>query len=345
MKGNVARAEGLVRSGPSDERVALFYGPDSGRVSELAQGLSKKIVDDLTDPFRVVTLDPAVLKSDPAALVAEVDAIAFGGGRRVIRVRGANDGITASVASVLEHGVGDGFVVLEAAELTPRSGLRKLCDGHALALSVGCYPDDERAQMSLIESVVEGFSLTIDRDARAAVMGFLGNDRALNRSELEKLCFFKGVGGGLITVADVHACLVDSGESRSDGIILQAFLGRHDAVVAQFDRLDVEGGSTAGVVRQAISLTQRFIEARGRVEQGTSASSAVDGLRPPIFFAIKPLVVRIVQQWPRERLLGALGVLGDAEVAMRGGLSIDKEQAERCFFQIGQMGRRLMSNR
>ena len=345
MKLSVSRAEAFVSSEPRNERVALFYGPDAGRVSELGERLSKTVVGDLSDPFRVVYFDSGVLKTDPAELLSAVDSLSFGGGRRVVRIRNASDVVAASVDMVLHQAVGDGFVVVEAGELTPRSRLRKICEGHDLAVSVGCYPDDEQGRLSLVDSVVSDFGLAIDRDARSLVSGFLGNDRALNRSELEKLCFFKGTDSGSITLADAQACLVDSGESRSDGIILQAFLGRHDVVVAEFDRLEIEGGAPAGVVRQAINLVEKFIDARARVEMGTGAGAAVDGLRPPVFYMIKPLVVRIVGAWPREKLLGALELLGAAEVDMRGGLSIDREQAERCFFRIGQMGRRLVGGR
>lgn len=341
MKLTGGRAQGFVRSGPTNERVVLFHGPDAGAVSENATSVAKMVVGDLRDPFRVETLDGGELKGDSGALLALVDAVPFGGGRRLIRVRGVSDTAVAAVQGVLDEAVGDGLVVLEAGELSARSKLRTLCEKHPLAVSVGCYAAEESDKGALVDEVVAEFGLALSSDVRNLVVSLLGNDRGLNRSEVEKLCLYKGPAGGLISEEDVGAALIDNGVANVDGVILQSMLGRFEPLITAFDRFEAEGGSVAGLVRQGIRLVDRLIDARARVDGGQSPAAAVDGLRPPVFFGIKPMVVRIVGSWPRDRLFGALDVLGETESASRTAGAIEREIVERGFFRIAQVGRRL----
>src|SRR5262249_45477030 len=67
---------------------ALFYGPDTGLVKERADRLAAAIVGDLADPFRVSELTPERLRDEPSLLSDEAAALTFGGGRRVVRLRG-----------------------------------------------------------------------------------------------------------------------------------------------------------------------------------------------------------------------------------------------------------------
>ena len=68
----------------------LIYGPNRGLVSTRADTLVGSVADDPGDPFRVTVLEPESLKSDPARLADEANALSMTGGRRVVRVQGAH---------------------------------------------------------------------------------------------------------------------------------------------------------------------------------------------------------------------------------------------------------------
>src|SRR5579859_3288274 len=97
-----AKADGFVARPDARARVVLVYGPDEGLVRERTVRLCRTVVDDLDDPFRVADLDAVKLKDDIARLVDEAAAIPLTGGRRVVRVRGADDGCAKAVTAVLE---------------------------------------------------------------------------------------------------------------------------------------------------------------------------------------------------------------------------------------------------
>src|SRR5271166_6240848 len=143
-------------------RAVLVYGPDGGLVRERAQALLRAVVPDGHDPFRIAELTMAAIADAPGRLFEEVAAIAFTGGRRVVRIVGATDRLSGSIAEMLTDATGDALVLIEAGELGPRSSLRQLCEESAAAAAVACYADDEDALEALIEQVVRGAKLAIE---------------------------------------------------------------------------------------------------------------------------------------------------------------------------------------
>jgi len=142
VKIAAARIEAFLRQPDPAVRAVLVYGPDQGLVRERVERLMRGVVADLSDPFRVAELRAAQLKESPAALADEAAAIAMGGGRRVVVLREAADGQSASLASFLANPRGDSLVVVEAGELGPRSSLRKLVEGADNAAALACYGDE-----------------------------------------------------------------------------------------------------------------------------------------------------------------------------------------------------------
>src|ERR1700761_7238023 len=102
MIGASRDADRFSAAPPRTLRAALVYGPDSGLVQERAEKLMKSVVPDLADPFNVSDLSETVLESDPARLADEAAAISMMGGRRVVRVRGAGNGLADLFEDFLE---------------------------------------------------------------------------------------------------------------------------------------------------------------------------------------------------------------------------------------------------
>ena len=120
MKITGVRQESFV-AGPDPEVVCvLLYGPDRGLIRERALKLAKTVVDAPDDPFRVVELSGSDIKNDPARLADEAQALALGGGRRLIRLRDITDATTKLIGAYLEiANKSDAFSVLKPASLDP----------------------------------------------------------------------------------------------------------------------------------------------------------------------------------------------------------------------------------
>src|SRR5262245_18586637 len=128
----------------------LFYGPDQGLMRERAVTLVARVAGDTGAPFRVVQLGFPQLKDDPARLADEAAALSLTGGRCVLRLRDAGDGLAGPLAELLDGPPPAAFIVIEAGELGPRSALRGLCEKSPAAAAIACYLDDAAAIADLL---------------------------------------------------------------------------------------------------------------------------------------------------------------------------------------------------
>src|ERR1700744_4689429 len=201
-----AAVDRMLSHPPKEMVAALIYGPDHGLVRERAEALIKTVVPDLKDPLLIADLDDGVLASDPARLFDEAAAIPMLGGRRVVRVRGAGNGLAKLFERFLDAPAGDALVVVEGGDLARGTGLRKVFEGADNAAAIACYGDSARDLPDVIRDALRAEGLTIAPDALAPAASRPGSDRGVTRRELEKLALYAR-GKKQITLEDVRAVL------------------------------------------------------------------------------------------------------------------------------------------
>ena len=122
-------------------RAVLIYGRDEGLVRERADKIARQVVEDLRDAFQVANIEPDRLKAEPFLMADEAAAISMMGGRRVIRIDGAGENVTAAAKSFLADPIGDGLVIITAGGIRATSALVKLFNKAKNAAAIACYED------------------------------------------------------------------------------------------------------------------------------------------------------------------------------------------------------------
>ncbi len=334
MKIANPRSDAFVAKPDPAVRAVLLYGPDAGLVRERADRLCRTVVADLGDPFRVVELLPAALRDDPARLLDEAAQIALTGGRRVVRLRDAGDAAAAPLETFLASGAGDALVVVEAGELAARSKLRLLCEETANAAAVACYADNEDSLATLVREALRQGRLSVTPEALDYLLGHLGGDRLVTRSELEKLVLYMGEGGGEVRLEDVEASIGDSAGHSLDDAVLAAAEGDGRAVGQALARAFAEGETPVGALRAAERYFQRLHLAAGRVEGGETAERAADGLKPRLFWKVRGRFISQLRMWPAARVADALQRLTAAEIACKSTGMPDEAVAARALLEL-----------
>jgi len=335
MKIPAGRGESFVKSPDAAMRAILVYGPDGGLVRERVQRLVKGVVADVKDPFRVAELTPARLKEDPARLADEAAALALTGGRRVVVLRDAGDSQAEIIASFLANPKGDALVVVEGGEMGPRSALRKLFEGADNAAALACYADEGGSLAAVIQEELKTAGLAADPDALAFLIGHLGGDRRLTRSEMGKLVVYMG-GAGRVRLEDAVACVGDSAALSMDDLALAAADGDHATAQRVLDRLLREGTPPVSVLRALARHFLRLHLAAGLVAQGRSPEQALAALKPPVIFKVADRVKRQLSRWPAETVGRALEVLTEAEIDCK---TTGMPAAEICSRALMQLAR------
>lgn len=292
----------------------LLYGPDEGLVRERAEKIARQIVEDLTDPFLVANLDPADLKSEPARLADEVAAISMMGGRRVIRVDGAAENVTAAVGALLDDPKGDGLVVVTAGNLRPASNLRKLFEKAKNAATLPCYEDNRAALENLILDVMRENGLSLDPDAMNFLQANLGSDRMVSRGELQKLALYMvKADDRTVRLEDVQACVGDSGSLTLDMISAATLGGDLRGLDSSLFKAFNRGENPIPILRGVARRLQRLHLARGFMEQGMSVDQAMGKLVPRVFAMETRSFKAELHKWTTGRLGGAMDIVATAE--------------------------------
>jgi DNA polymerase-3 subunit delta len=305
----------LLRPDPEIGAVLLF-GPDAGLVRERADTIARTACAELADPFRVAELSGAALAADPARLGDEAAQLSLVGGRRVVRVRGAGDGLARVFSGFLAEPPAGALVVVEAAELPAGSGLRRAFEAAPSAAAIGCYPDTPRDRAAVIRETLAAHRVTASRDATEYLVDHLGEDRLLTRSELEKLALYVG-DGGRAELDDVVRMVGDSAALELDDAIMAAAEGDLPRFERVLDRVFQEGESPVTVVRAMLRHLQRLHAMAAVVAGGGSVEAALRAAKPPVFFKYQDGIRRQLARWREPALRRLLGQLANAEMLIK----------------------------
>lgn len=309
-----ARRVQALLADPGGTRLVLIFGEDTGLVRERGEALTRAVAGD--DPFRLVEIPRDVAAKDAGLLAAEAATPALTGGRRLVRVRDATDGLANAAKAVLA-GSGPGVVLLEAGSLDGRKGLRAALEkAGSEAAVIACYAETGAALEGSIVAMLRDFGVSAEPGAVAWMAQRLGEDRLVLRRECEKVALYVGP-GGRVSEEDALASLSEGSTLDLDAALLAATEGDAPRADRALDAAFAEGAAAVQVVRAALRHVQRLEMAAAAVVRGASAKDAVDGLRPPVFFKSRPSFERALRWWRPETLAAAGAALLEAERATK----------------------------
>ncbi|HLW27376.1 MAG TPA: DNA polymerase III subunit delta [Kiloniellales bacterium] len=297
-------------------RFLLFYGPDAGLVAELAEQAVRAVLGEDKDPFRLAELSARQLREDPALLADEAAALAFTGGRRVVRLREIGNDLAKQLAAFVTNPVGEALVVAEAGDLPKRSDLVKaITNAGEHAAVVACYRDEGGGLARFAESVLREANLGITPQALSLLASQLGGDRQLSRREIEKLILYKGE--GRVELEDVRACIGDGAALDLDDLALAVAEGDAANLDRILRRSLRQGASAVQILRQVMRHFQRLQFVAGHLAEGGSAEAAMNRLQPRPFWKIAKRFEGQARRWPPARLSAASARLLEAEAACK----------------------------
>jgi DNA polymerase-3 subunit delta len=310
--------EKFLREPASNVAAALVFGPDEGMVHERAMAMSRAILGDTDDPFRLTELSGDEIKADPARLIDEARAIAMMGGRRVVRVTRVSDSHEPAFAALLADHKDSGqcLVVIEAGDIGGKSSLKRLFENAPHAAAIACYRDETAALPALITQHLKAAGLDIDRDAVGYLAANLGGDRGITRAELDKLVLYMGA-ETKVSLEDAMANVGDQSAIGQDDLCTAIGLGDLKGLERQIERNLAETNEIS-LIRAVSRHFMKLHQVTARVARGEQLESAMASLRPPVFWKAVDGFKAQCRRWPAEIIGQALLRLAEIEAeAMR----------------------------
>ncbi|TDR87121.1 DNA polymerase III subunit delta [Enterovirga rhinocerotis] len=333
--GDVDRA---VKARRPDICVLLFYGPDSGRVSERARAAAEAAVSDPADPFQLIRLDGDDLLDHPGKLVEEATTYGLFGERRVIWVRPTSRNIAGPVAACLEGAPDGTLVVVEAGDLGKTSPLRAACEKSNRALALPCYADETRDLATVVTDTLAAGGLRIDADARELLIESLGGDRLASRGELEKLMLYC-LGRERVSAEDVAAVVSDVSSQSVDMALDAAFGGDLATLEDSLRQLAQNGVAPAQILILALRHTLQLLSGRAGIDSGSDPEAAVRSWRG-LHFRRRNAVERQLARWREPSLRRVVDALQDATLQSRRNPGLAQTVAGAALLRIAQAASR-----
>ncbi len=291
--------------------VIVVFGPDRGLVTEVAANIAK-LFDASSDPFAVVRLDAATVTGEAGRLSDEARTVSMFGDKRLVWVRDAGGkNLAPSVAPLLADPPTDAVVLIEAGDLKKGIGLRKDAEAAQAAVAIYCPPDSVRDLERMVDEEAASLGLTVDAEARAALIERLGADRGASRSEVAKVCLH-AASGDRLTLADVDAVVGDVSVTEMAEVVDAALLGQRDRLAALLPRVLKQDSHAVTLLMNAQWALQGFELAAAAVAAGTAPGRAVEGMRPPLYGPRKAAGARILDRWTPARLRVISAAVADA---------------------------------
>lgn len=317
----------------------LIHGADSMRVALRRQQVIKALVGETgEEEMRLVRLSGAELRKDPALLSDTLRARGFFPGQRVVFLEEAGDSVTRTIAAALEDwSRDDAMLVVTAGQLTARSSLRRLFEGHANALAVAIHADPPTR--SEIEEALHMAGLTrIGDDAMHDLQALAqALDPGDFRQVLEKAALYMLDCDTPMTSADVAACAPATIEAELDDALNLIAEGAVGQIGPVMQRLEGQGMNPTTI---CIGATRHFRLLHAAAGNPRGVEAGLASARPPVFGPRRDRMARQARKLGVGCLERILAILTDTDLDLRSARPVPQRALlERAFIRIAMLAR------
>ena len=340
MKINNKDVPTFIKNGAPNFNAVLIYGPDSGLVRERTMELAQKVASDLNDPFNVSYLSQKNILDELTTLTDNLNALSITGDRRLVIVSDASERLVNILEGVMANANPSTLLILRAGDLKTRNKLRILAEKSDAMASVACYADDPKDIRKLIDAIFEERNITCNYEVRNCIENSLGNDRAISRSEIEKLAIFIGDGGN-VSLEDVASIIGDNTVITLTDLALRTAGGDALGLDRALSRCLNEEIKPTTILRSVANHMMRLQLTLEKMQFGENPDLAISKLRPPVFFKARAQFRSQLLFWTKTGTLRALSLLLTAERKCKEKNNPDATVCGRTLHQVAALARNL----
>jgi DNA polymerase-3 subunit delta len=326
-------ADGYVRRPPPDICFFLVHGTDEGLVNERSHLLVHTLLGGDADPLRLVRLDGDALARNPGALSDEAYAVSMFGGSRAIWIDAQGRDLAPALEPLLARPPDDCAIVVKAGQLRRGHALRAAFEKTPAAVSIECYPDDDRALERLIDRELHDAGLSVGSDARATLVEHLGADRQTTRAEIEKLILYVQ-GRSEIGLADVQAIVSDAAPSPLDALVDRALIGDLAGAAASAARFFSEGGDGGELTSRLVTRITTLYRVRLEIEAGRGFDAAYEGLFLKGPLDARQALAKAAQRWTSDAIARELPQIRSVAARVRARPRLAEALASRALYAL-----------
>lgn len=299
----------------SGVKTFLIYGQDPGQ----ARIISRKIVakESAAGEVEQKNYDYKEIKDDPSILTDDLTGQSLFGEKKVILIENVANTVTKELLDIIKLSKGDYTLILIADQLKPNSNIRKYAETGDNTASIACYADDEKTLKTFMTGFFIEKKMKVSRDTIDFLSQIVPPNRLLIQNELEKLCLYANnnvEGLDKEVLADI---IGDASEIKLDELCYAFVLDKKHILPGIVRKIEEENTSFILVLRVVQKYLMRLLEIYGHVEGGDNIVSAVNKLKPPVFFKQKDRLMEVARATNKAKVKRKLKSLLNTEIAVK----------------------------
>ena len=285
----------------------LFYGPDSGMISDIIKKISHKLT------YRVNNFEDISYN----ALFSAFNNQSFFVKREIVKINLKNSKFDAQIEELI-CAENIHLPIFIAEQLASSNSIRKLFEFKKNLAVIACYPDDEKSVRQIIVSIITENHKQLTPESLEYLINKLSGDRLLIINELEKLLCYVG-DAQKITLNDCLSSISESIESHPD--LLCLYFGKRKAAqyLKELDNLLENSVSVVWIIRALARFYQNLLIVKLQEADGVPMEVAINKLLPPVFFKILPPFKEIINNSSIRQVSDILQNLSIAEIDAKNG--------------------------
>lgn len=317
MKLAAGQVDGFLKY-PQKFAGALIYGLDEGQVRARVRDLCAAWMGPDADAINRIEFSAEQIDADPARLSDELASFSLLGGKRAICIRDADDALVPLLDNALNTRARDNFIILYTHDsLSSGSKLRAFCERVPEIAAVACYKDEGTNLAQLIRDTLRAYGLRVGNDVVQYLSQQLQGDRQVVLNELEKISLYIGDEADEVDMETAMFLTADSRETSLDELSHAVAANARATICTLTDTLINEGVQPVVIVRALMRYMHRLEAVAQARYQGANLDSAVEQLRPPVFFKHKALFRSHAARWSLGKAHDALALLHTLELTTK----------------------------
>lgn len=340
MKLSGAQANGYLKKPDPKHAGLLIFGADPMRVAGKRQEAILAVVGPQgEEEMRLTRINGADLRKDPALVNDAIKAQGFFPGPRIAFVEDATDGLAKVLTAALaDWQDGDAQLVVTAGQLTAKSALRKVFEGHPAAVAIGIY-DDPPSRDDVEASLAAAGLAQPSRDVMDSIFVLAQTlEPGDFRQTVEKIGLYKRGDETPLTTEEVAACAPQSADVDTDDVLDVVTNGQTEKLGPTLSNLYAQGVLP---ITLCIMAMRHFRRLHVVASDPGGPGAGVGRLRPPVFGPRRDKIARQAGHWGRDRLERAITALTDTDLQMRSANPAPPQALmERTLIRLAMMARR-----
>ncbi len=294
-------------------KLILIYGENIG----LKEVLKKKIVNS-KKKADIINLYQEDIAKNKDIIFNEVKNISLFTEEKIIIINQTNDKIISDI-EYLKDIKEEVKIVLITEILDKRSKLRSLFEKDANLAIIPCYNDNDITLRKLIQTELKEFQ-NLNSNATNMILNYSNLNRKTILNNIDKI---KSFYEKKILSEESLDLLLNSDRNEIFENIRDAAL---DGDKIKLNKLLGNFAFSKDDSYQYLNLINyRLIKLLDIHKQNTNNdfSAAIGKIRPPVFWKDKPILLRLLKKWDKQRVLGALHYLGKTEKKIKSNSSLN----------------------